>query len=147
MGRTWTTHSVEETEQVGAEIARSLTAGTVVALFGDLGMGKTAFVRGMARGRGLEAEVSSPTFALVHDYGGSPPLIHFDMYRVSGWDDLYATGFLDYQEAGVFWWWNGARTSRRLCRRTRCGSIFAGSVIPSGRLGKSKRRQIRRNKE
>ena len=100
MGRTWTTYSVEETEQVGAEIARNLTAGTVVALFGDLGMGKTAFVRGMARGRGLEAEVSSPTFALVHDYGGSPPLIHFDMYRVSGWDDLYATGFLDYQEAG-----------------------------------------------
>ena len=57
-------------------------------------------VRGLAAGLGLQAEVSSPTFALVHDYGGSPPLIHFDMYRISGWEDLYTTGFFDYLEAG-----------------------------------------------
>ena len=53
-----------------------------------------------AAGRGLEAEVSSPTFALVHEYGGQPPLVHFDMYRVTGWDDLYSTGFFDYIDAG-----------------------------------------------
>lgn len=63
-------------------------------------MGKTAFVRGMAAGRGLTAEVSSPTFALVHEYGGIPPLVHFDMYRVSGWEDLYSTGFFDYIDMG-----------------------------------------------
>ncbi len=63
-------------------------------------MGKTAFVRGMAVGLGLSAEVSSPTFALVHEYGGQPPLVHFDMYRVSGWEDLYSTGFFEYLDAG-----------------------------------------------
>lgn len=63
-------------------------------------MGKTAFVRGMAKGRGLSAEVSSPTFALVHEYGGQPPLVHFDMYRVSGWEDLYSTGYFEYIDAG-----------------------------------------------
>ena len=63
-------------------------------------MGKTQFVHGLARGLGLQAEVSSPTFALVHDYGGTPSLVHFDMYRVSGWDDLYSTGYFDYLESG-----------------------------------------------
>ena len=73
----------------------------MIALFGGMGMGKTALVRGLARGMGLSAEVSSPTFAIVHDYGGQPPLIHFDMYRVTGWDDLYSTGFYDYLDAGA----------------------------------------------
>lgn len=91
--------SPQQTEELGARLARRLDGG-VVALFGGLGMGKTAFVRGMAAGRGLSAEVSSPTFALVHEYGGTPPLVHFDMYRVSGWDDLYSTGFFDYMDAG-----------------------------------------------
>lgn len=95
------THSAEETERVGAAFARSLSHGCVVALLGGLGNGKTAFVRGMAAGRGLAAEVSSPTFALVHDYGGTPALVHFDMYRVSGWDDLYSTGFFDYVDSGA----------------------------------------------
>ncbi len=89
-----------ETEALGAAVGRALTGGAVLALFGGLGMGKTAFVRGLAAGRGLEAEVSSPTFALVHEYGGQPPLVHFDMYRVTGWDDLYSTGFFDYIDAG-----------------------------------------------
>lgn len=99
-GRTWVTRSAAETEALGAGRRRALTGGAVLALFGGLGMGKTAFVRGLAAGRGLEAEVSSPTFALVHEYGGQPPLVHFDMYRVTGWDDLYSTGFFDYIDAG-----------------------------------------------
>ncbi len=93
-------NSPRETEALGARLAQRLNGGRVVAMFGGLGMGKTAFVRGMAAGRGLDAEVSSPTFALVHEYGGQPPLVHFDMYRVSGWDDLYSTGFFDYMDAG-----------------------------------------------
>ena len=96
----YTTNSPEETEALGAAVGRALTGGAVLALFGGVGMGKTAFVRGLAAGRGLEAEVSSPTFALVHEYGGQPPLVHFDMYRVTGWDDLYSTGFFDYIDAG-----------------------------------------------
>ena len=99
-GRTWVTRSAAETEALGAAVGRALTGGAVLALFGGLGMGKTAFVRGLAAGRGLEAEESSPTFALVHEYGGQPPLVHFDMYRVTGWDDLYSTGFFDYIDAG-----------------------------------------------
>ena len=95
------THSAAETEAVGAKLARALTGGCVVAMFGGLGMGKTAFVRGMADGLGLCAEVSSPTFALVQDYGGKPPLVHFDMYRIETWDDLYATGFFDYIDMGA----------------------------------------------
>lgn len=95
------THSPAETEAVAARLAAVLRAGDVVALFGGLGMGKTAFVRGMAEGRGLDAEVSSPTFALVHEYGGSPPLVHFDMYRIGCWDDLYSTGFFDYLDTGA----------------------------------------------
>ena len=64
-------------------------------------MGKTAFTRGLARGLGITDGVSSPTFALVHEYRGNIPLYHFDMYRVSGWDDLYSTGFFDYLETGA----------------------------------------------
>lgn len=92
--------SPQQTEEIAAQFAKGLQAGTVVAFFGGLGMGKTAFVRGMAKGLGLNAEVSSPTFALVHEYGGHPPLVHFDMYRVSGWEDLYSTGFFEYIDAG-----------------------------------------------
>ena len=64
-------------------------------------MGKTAFTRGIAKGMGIGADVSSPTFALVHEYhGGGKTLYHFDMYRVESWDDLYATGFFDFYETG-----------------------------------------------
>ncbi len=93
--------SVEMTEKYGEKLAGELKGGTVVAMFGGMGMGKTQLVRGIARGLGLDAEVSSPTFALVHDYGGNPPLVHFDMYRINGWEDLYSAGFFDYQEAGA----------------------------------------------
>ncbi len=95
------THSAAETEAVGAQLAAALCGGAVVAMFGGLGMGKTAFVRGMATVMCPNAEVSSPTFALVQDYGGTPSLVHFDMYRIETWDDLYATGFFDYIDAGA----------------------------------------------
>jgi len=90
--------SEDETTSVAAEFARTLQKGDTLALFGGLGMGKTAFVRGLADGLGLDAEqVSSPTFALVHEYRGTDvTLCHFDMYRVSGEDDLHTTGFFDY---------------------------------------------------
>ena len=99
--RTVITHSPAETEALGADLAEMLTGGTVVALFGGLGMGKTAFVRGMAQAMAPAAQVSSPTFALVNEYGGMPPLVHFDMYRISGWEDLETTGFFEYVDAGA----------------------------------------------
>ena len=95
------THSEAETEQAGADFARALPDGKVVAMYGELGSGKTAFVRGMARGMGLTCRVSSPTFTIVNEYEGPRELIHFDMYRISGWEDLYSTGFFDYMDAGT----------------------------------------------
>ena len=95
------THSAAETEALGRRLAASLAPGAVVAFFGGLGMGKTAFVRGMAQYLCPGAEVASPTFALVRDYGGNPPLVHFDMYRVTGWEDLDTTGFFEYRETGA----------------------------------------------
>lgn len=94
------THSAAETVEVGRKLAENLVAGDVVAFFGGLGMGKTAFISGIAQGLCVTDHVSSPTFALVHEYRGKLPLYHFDMYRVSSWDDLYSTGFFDYLEAG-----------------------------------------------
>ncbi|MCH5192090.1 MAG: tRNA (adenosine(37)-N6)-threonylcarbamoyltransferase complex ATPase subunit type 1 TsaE [Oscillospiraceae bacterium] len=94
------TDSVEETIELGKRLASRLTGGTVVAFFGGLGMGKTAFTRGMAKALNTVEEVSSPTFAIVNAYGGNPPLYHFDMYRVESWDDLYSSGFFDYYESG-----------------------------------------------
>ena len=93
-------NSTEDTIELGKRLASSLNGGTVVAFFGGLGMGKTAFTRGMAKALCVKEEVSSPTFAIVNDYGGNPPLYHFDMYRVESWDDLYSSGFFDFYEAG-----------------------------------------------
>ncbi len=92
--------SVNDTEVFAQSLAKQLKPGTVLALFGGMGMGKTAFTRGLARGLGVNAHVCSPTFAIVNDYGGTPPLAHFDMYRVETWDDLYSTGFFDYIDNG-----------------------------------------------
>ena len=94
-------NSAEETEQLGGLIASKLSGTEVIALFGGLGMGKTAFTRGLARGLGADDVVSSPTFALVNEYSGRVPVYHFDMYRVTSWDDLYSTGFFDYIDNGV----------------------------------------------
>lgn len=92
-------HSTIETEKIGQDFSKTLKSGDVVAFFGGLGMGKTAFIRGLAKGLNIDDPVSSPTFALVHEYRGSLPLFHFDMYRVNTWDDLYSTGFFDYLES------------------------------------------------
>lgn len=93
-------HSPADTERIGEKLAARLSGNEVVALYGDLGMGKTNFVRGLARGLGIPEGVSSPTFALVNEYHGRLTLYHFDMYRVSTWDDLYSTGFFDYLDTG-----------------------------------------------
>lgn len=90
-----------ETEQAGESFARELSAGTVVAMYGDLGAGKTAFVRGMARGLGLECRVSSPTFTIVNEYLGERELIHFDMYRLSDAYELFDIGWEDYLNRGA----------------------------------------------
>lgn len=90
------TSSPQNTEQIGKDFGNTLKKGDVVAIFGGMGLGKTVFVKGLAAGMGISAFVSSPTFALVHEYPGNPPLFHFDMYRINSWDDLYSTGFFDY---------------------------------------------------
>lgn len=95
------TKSESETEALGAKLAAVLPNGSVVAMYGDLGAGKTAFVRGMARGMGLTARVSSPTFTIVNEYLGQRELIHFDMYRLSGADELFDIGWEDYLARGA----------------------------------------------
>ena len=95
-----TTTSPRETELLGERLAQQLKGGEVLALFGGMGMGKTAFTRGLAHGLDVQEPVSSPTFALVNEYAGRLPLYHLDMYRVTSWDDLYSTGFFDYLETG-----------------------------------------------
>ncbi len=85
-----------DTFTIAQEICSNINAGTVVAFSGGMGMGKTAFVRGALKAFNNDSFVSSPTFSLVHDYGGEPHVYHFDMYRVTDLDDLYSTGFFDY---------------------------------------------------
>ena len=94
------TNSEAETEAAGAQLAATLPDGAVVALYGDLGAGKTAFVRGMARGMGIEARVSSPTFSIVNEYLARRELYHFDMYRLDSSDELFDIGWEDYLSRG-----------------------------------------------
>lgn len=129
-------HSTAETEAFGAEFAQTLKGGDVVAMFGGMGMGKTAFVRGMAKGLEICAEVSSPTYAFVHEYIGSRiSLYHFDMYRVNSWDDLDSTGFFHYIAQGgilaVEWSENieGALPENAVYVRIECGETQDERVI------------------
>ena len=95
------THSPEETEAVGVALGRVVPAGTVIAYSGDLGAGKTAFTRGLARGLGCTEQVTSPTYTIVNEYlSGRMPLFHFDMYRLRSSDDLFDIGWEDYLERG-----------------------------------------------
>ena len=94
-------HSQLETEELGRKLAEKLPGGSVVAMYGDLGAGKTAFVRGMAKGMGLSCRVSSPTFTIVNEYLGERELIHFDMYRLSSADELFDIGWEDYLSRGA----------------------------------------------
>ncbi len=95
------THSPGETEKVGAKLAEKLQSGAVIAYRGDLGAGKTAFTRGLARGLGILDPVTSPTYTIVNEYlSGRLPLFHFDMYRLHSADDLFDIGWEDYLERG-----------------------------------------------
>ena len=98
---TFLTNSPVETEAVGAALAKVLAPGTVLAYRGDLGAGKTAFTRGLARGLGCGDLVTSPTYTIVNEYlSGRLPLFHFDMYRLASSDDLWDIGWEDYLERG-----------------------------------------------
>ena len=95
------THSPEETEAIGEKLAKNLAPGTVLAYRGDVGAGKTAFTRGLARGLGCDEMVTSPTYTIVNEYlGGRLPLFHFDMYRLRCADDLWDIGWEDYLDRG-----------------------------------------------
>jgi tRNA threonylcarbamoyladenosine biosynthesis protein TsaE len=94
------THSEEETEKIGAALAARLRAGDVVAMTGDLGAGKTVFIRGLGRALGVTDRITSPTYTVVNEYEGTIPLFHFDMYRLSGAEDLFGIGWDDYLRRG-----------------------------------------------
>ena len=136
------TNSPSETEAVGAALAQVLQPGTVIAYRGDLGAGKTAFTRGLARGLGVTERVTSPTYTIVNEYlGGRMPLFHFDMYRLGSEDELFDIGWDDYLERGgvcaVEWSENvwGAMehaiviTITRLSEETRKIEIEGGDLI------------------
>ncbi|MCF2670938.1 MAG: tRNA (adenosine(37)-N6)-threonylcarbamoyltransferase complex ATPase subunit type 1 TsaE [Butyricicoccus sp.] len=92
-----TTHSPEETEQAGADFARTLRPGDVVTLDGELGAGKTAFARGVLRGLGYEGRVTSPTFAIANEYDAPGGMVaHFDLYRILDEEALFELGFEEY---------------------------------------------------
>ena len=93
-------HSTQETEAIGEELAQKLRGGDVLAFTGSLGMGKTAFTRGLARGLGCRGRVTSPTFTIVNEYEGRTPLFHFDMYRLGSSDELFDIGWDDYLARG-----------------------------------------------
>ena len=98
---TYTVNSVAETEQIAQELSAKLKPGDVIALNGDLGAGKTHFVSALAKSIGYMGETYSPTFAIINEYiGGKMPIYHFDMYRISTWDDLYTTNYDEYLQSG-----------------------------------------------
>ena len=92
--------SEKDTVEAGRKLAGHLTGGCVVALYGDLGAGKTSFVRGLAEGLGIKGRVTSPTFTIVNEYPGSVPLFHFDLYRLKNAGELLDLGWDDYLERG-----------------------------------------------
>ena len=95
------TNSPQQTEALGEKLAQQLLPGAVIAYLGDLGAGKTAFTRGLARGLGSADRVTSPTYTIVNEYlGGKMPLFHFDMYRLGSSDELFDIGWEDYLERG-----------------------------------------------
>lgn len=93
-------HSEKETEEIGAKLAAAVHKGSIIAMRGDMGSGKTVFVRGFARALGYNGRVTSPTFTIVNEYFGSMPVFHFDMYRLNDEDDLYGIGWDDYLTRG-----------------------------------------------
>ncbi len=100
MNGEWISRSPAQTEAVGEALGKMLRPGTVLAFRGELGMGKTAFTRGLARGLGCTGRVTSPTFTIVNEYSGPIPLFHFDLYRLSGPEELWDIGWDDYLARG-----------------------------------------------
>lgn len=98
--RVYQSNSEEETEKIGEALAKSFRPGMVVGLCGGMGMGKTALTRGIARGLGFHGRVTSPTYAIVNEYPTNPPLFHFDLYRLSGVEELYDIGLEEYFDRG-----------------------------------------------
>ena len=94
------TNNESETIALGEKLGRLLSPGAVVALYGDLGTGKTAFTRVLAEGLGINMAVSSPTFTIVNEYPGKISLFHFDMYRLESESELFDIGWDDYLERG-----------------------------------------------
>jgi len=94
------TSNESETRFEGEKLGRTLSPGTVVALFGELGAGKTTFTRGLAAGLGISMSVSSPTFTIINEYSGTIPLFHFDMFRLESEDELFDIGWDDYLDRG-----------------------------------------------
>ena len=93
----WITNSPDETEFLGQKLGKAVQPGTVIAFQGDLGAGKTAFTRGLARGLGIRGPVTSPTYTIVQEYlDGRLPLFHFDMYRLHSSEELFDIGWEDY---------------------------------------------------
>ena len=136
------THSPEQTEDIGAALGKVLAPGTVIAYEGDLGAGKTAFTRGLARGLGCTDSVTSPTYTIVNEYlSGRLPLFHFDMYRLRSSDDLFDIGWEDYLDRGgvcaVEWSENVADAMENVIRvcidktgdDTRCITIEGGNAL------------------
>lgn len=95
-------NSYKKTEQIGETFAKLLLGKEFIALFGDLGAGKTAFTRGICRGLNVTNNVCSPTFAILNEYQGKYKIFHFDMYRIKSIEDLYSTGYFDYFNEGIF---------------------------------------------
>ncbi len=93
--------SCEQTERFGENLAKTLAGTEVIALFGELGAGKTAFTRGLCKGLNVKNNVCSPTFAILNEYDGKFKVFHFDMYRVKTIDDLYSTGYFDCLDNGI----------------------------------------------
>ena len=101
MARRYVSNSEGETEDLGRRLGLRLGPGAVVAYTGDLGAGKTAFTRGLARGLDISERVTSPTFTIVNEYeGGRLPLFHFDLYRLGSSDELFDIGWEDYLPRG-----------------------------------------------
>ena len=98
---TFLSHSTQETEAFAANFAKGLTPPKTICLSGDLGAGKTAFTRGLAKGLGSTDMVSSPTFTIMHQYDGKYPLYHFDLYRIQEEDELYDIGFEEFLAEGI----------------------------------------------
>lgn len=95
------THSKQETVSLGERLGATLHGGSLVLFTGGLGAGKTAFCEGIARALGCTDPVSSPTFSIVNAYRGPQPFAHFDLYRISTYEDLCAAGFFDYLDGGA----------------------------------------------